>query len=96
MQKSLAAALAFVMILSAAIALAGGPVRIFEVQEVVAEKPHAGFLLPLIVTGIILCVVLCSGDDDGPDPAGSACAKRATRALAILPGSPGAGLKCNI
>ena len=54
--------------LSATTAFAGGPVVIEEEgqPEVVAETPRTGWIVPVVVGGIILCAVLCGDDDEAP------------------------------
>jgi hypothetical protein len=57
------------MAVAGAAAHAGGPVVIEEEVEVVAEKPASSIgILPLLLIGIVLCVALCGGDDDEPEP----------------------------
>ena len=48
---------------------AGGPVVVEEEgqPEVVAESPRSGWIVPVIIGGIILCAIAC-GDDDEPTP----------------------------
>jgi hypothetical protein len=58
----LAASLAF----SASTAFAGGPVVVEEEgnPEVVAESPRSGWIVPVIIGGIILCAIACGDDDE--------------------------------
>jgi hypothetical protein len=62
MKKLIAAVMA--LTLGASAATAGGPVVIEEEQEVVAERKGVG-IVPLLLLGVVLCVALCGGDDDG-------------------------------
>lgn len=53
--------------LGASAAFAGGPVVIAEEgqPEVIAEKPASSVgVLPLLLGVVVLCVVLCGGDDE--------------------------------
>lgn len=52
--------------LTASAAFAGGPVVIEEEgqPEVVAESPRSGWIVPVIIGGIILCAIACGSDDD--------------------------------
>jgi hypothetical protein len=71
MKKLLASALALTMTISASTAFAGGPVIIAEEgnPEVIADKPASSVgILPLLLIPIVLCAVLCGGDDDDPAP----------------------------
>lgn len=79
MNKLLASAVVLSLTVSAPVAFAGGPVIIQEEgnPEVIAERPASNVgVLPLLLIPVILCVVLCGGDDDdspgdpgpGPDP----------------------------
>ncbi len=59
----------------APMAYAGGPVVIEEEgqPEVIAEKPASSIgILPLLLGVVVLCAVLCGGDDDEvtPQPVG--------------------------
>lgn len=49
---------------------AGGPVVVEEEgqPEVVAETPRSGWIVPVIIGGIILCAIACGGDDDPAPP----------------------------
>lgn len=52
--------------LGASAAMAGGPVVIAEEPEVVAEQPASSVgILPLLLVGVVLCVALCGGSNDG-------------------------------
>lgn len=57
-------------VLSATMAQAGGPVIIEEGQgEQVAEKPTSSVgILPVIGALVLLCLVVCGGDDDPAQP----------------------------
>lgn len=68
MNKLASAVLAFSVALSASTAFAGGPVVIEEEgqPEVVAETPRSGWIVPILVGGIILCAIACGDDDDTP------------------------------
>lgn len=69
MKKLVASTLALSLALSASTAFAGGPVVVVEEPEVVAEKPASSVgILPLLLVGVVLCVALCGGDDDEPEP----------------------------
>lgn len=56
--------------LTASAAFAGGPVVIEEEgqPEVVAESPRSGWIVPVIIGGIILCAIACGSDDDATTP----------------------------
>lgn len=66
MNKFASAALALSLALSSTAAFAGGPVIVEEEgqPEVVAETPRSGWIVPVIIGGIILCAIACGGDDD--------------------------------
>jgi hypothetical protein len=65
MKNLLASTLAASLVLSASTAFAGGPIVVEEEPEVVAEKPASSVgILPLLLVGVVLCVALCSNDDD--------------------------------
>jgi hypothetical protein len=65
MKKRTPASVALAFLFSASTANSGGPVVILDEQKVVAEKPRSGLLLPLVLVGVVLCVMLCGGED-GP------------------------------
>jgi hypothetical protein len=67
MKKIASSVLALSLALSSTAAFAGGPVVVVEEgqPEVVAETPRSGWIVPVIIGGIILCAVAC-GNDDGP------------------------------
>ncbi len=51
-------------------AYAGGPVVIEEEgqPEVIAERPASSVgVLPILLGVVVLCAVLCGGDDDEPE-----------------------------
>ncbi len=65
MKMLLAPTIAFA--LTTSMAFAGGPVIIAEEgqPEVIVEKPASSVgILPLLLIPVILCVVLCGGDDE--------------------------------
>ena len=64
MTKFAAGILALSLAVSPA-AYAGGPVVVEEEgqPEVIAENPRSGWIVPVIIGGIILCAIAC-GDDD--------------------------------
>lgn len=66
MKKFAAPLLALTLALTSTAALAGGPVVVVEEAqpEVVAETPRSGWIVPVIIGGIILCAVACGNDDD--------------------------------
>jgi len=65
MKFLLSGGLGAAMILSATAGWAGGPVIVEEEAEVVAEEPARGIgVLPLIAGAVVLCLILCGGDDD--------------------------------
>ncbi len=68
MKKLASSALALSLMLSSTAAFAGGPVVVEEEgqPEVVAETPRSGWIVPVIVGGIILCALACGGDDEEP------------------------------
>lgn len=70
MKKLASSALALSLMLSSTAAFAGGPVVVEEEgqPEVVAETPRSGWIVPVIVGGIILCALACGGDDEEPAP----------------------------
>ncbi len=49
---------------------AGGPVVVEEEgqPEVVAESPRSGWIVPIIIGGIILCAIACGNDDEQTPP----------------------------
>jgi hypothetical protein len=73
--KTLAASLAVVSLaLGSTAAFAGGPVMVEEEgqPEVVAETPRTGWIVPVIVGGIILCAIVCGNDDASRTNGGTA------------------------
>ena len=72
--KTLAAStLALSLALTSTAAFAGGPVVIEEEYQpdvVVEETPRSGWIVPVIIGGIILCAIACGSDDDG-EPVGT-------------------------
>ena len=64
MKKFVAPLLALAMTGSAA--FAGGPVIVEEEPVVEAEKPRSGWIVPVLIGGIILCAIACGNDDDEP------------------------------
>ena len=62
------------LIAFAATAQAGGPV-ITEDQTVETERPRAGWVLPIIIGGIVLCAIACGGDDEPDVEPGPICNK---------------------
>lgn len=52
---------------------AGGPVVVVEEAqpEVVAESPRSGWIVPVIIGGILLCAIACGSDDDEPAQSGT-------------------------
>lgn len=70
MTKLAAPLLALSLVLSSATAFAGGPVVVEEEgqPEVVAETPNSGWIIPVIIGGILLCAVACGNDDDSVLP----------------------------
>lgn len=52
--------------LTASAAFAGGPVVVTEepAVEVEAAQPRSGWIVPVIIGGIILCAIACGDDDD--------------------------------
>jgi hypothetical protein len=66
MKKIASSVLALSLALSSTAAFAGGPVVVVEEgqPEVVAETPRSGWIVPVIIGGIILCAVACGNDDD--------------------------------
>jgi hypothetical protein len=58
--------LALSLVLGSTAAFAGGPVVIEEEgqPEVVAETPRSGWIVPVIIGGIILCAIACGDDDE--------------------------------
>ena len=65
MTKLGAPLLALSLVLSSTTAFAGGPVVVEEEgqPEVVAETPNSGWIIPVIIGGILLCAVACGNDD---------------------------------
>ncbi|HLQ20139.1 MAG TPA: hypothetical protein VK146_14285 [Tabrizicola sp.] len=62
----LALSLAFASAVSA-----GGPVVIEEEgqPEVVADSPRSGWIVPVLIGGILLCAIACGNDDEpAPEP----------------------------
>ncbi len=62
--------------LTASAAFAGGPVVVTEepAVEVEAAQPRSGWIVPVIIGGIILCAIACGDDDDdaaGTTPTGT-------------------------
>ena len=54
--------------LGAGLSQAGGPIVIEDTAEVVVEKPASTIgILPILVGVIVLCAVLCNGDEEEPD-----------------------------
>ena len=55
-------------LLGSSVAFAGGPVIVEEEgqPEVVADTPRSGWIVPVIVGGILLCAIACGGEDDAP------------------------------
>ena len=71
MKNLIASVLAASMLAAASTAYAGGPVVIIdEPAPVVAEKPASSVgVLPVVVGVILLCALLCGGNDDpAPTP----------------------------
>jgi hypothetical protein len=70
MKLLVAPTLALSLALSSTAAFAGGPVVIEEEFQpvVVEETPRSGWIVPVLIGGIILCAIACGGDDDD-DPA---------------------------
>lgn len=64
MKKFVAPILALAM--SASTAFAGGPVVIEEEPVVEAASPRSGWIVPVIISGIILCAIACGDDDEEP------------------------------
>lgn len=69
MTKIASSVLALTLAFSSAVS-AGGPVVVEEEgqPEVVAESPRSGWIVPVIIGGILLCAIAC-GDDDDSTPA---------------------------
>ncbi|MDP3196067.1 hypothetical protein [Tabrizicola sp.] len=70
MKLLVAPTLVLSLALSSTAAFAGGPIVIEEeIQpEVVAEQPRSGWIVPVLIGGIILCAIACGNDDDDPPP----------------------------
>jgi hypothetical protein len=68
MKKIVSSVLALSLALSSTAAFAGGPVIVVEEgqPEVVAETPRSGWIVPVIIGGIILCAIACGDDDEEP------------------------------
>ncbi|MBN8631660.1 MAG: hypothetical protein J0L76_12470 [Rhodobacterales bacterium] len=66
MKNFAAPLLAITLALTSTAALAGGPVVVVEEgqPEVVAETPRSGWIVPVIIGGIILCAIACGNDDE--------------------------------
>lgn len=69
MKKTLTAALVAAL---AAPAMAGGPV-LLEDQEVVAERPASGLLIPLLAVVAIGLLITSNDDDPAPVPPCISC-----------------------
>ena len=65
MNKIASSALALILGLGS-VAHAGGPVVVVEEAqpEVVAEQPRSGWIVPVLIGGIILCAIACGNDDE--------------------------------
>lgn len=70
MKTLVAPVLALSLALSSTAAFAGGPVVVEEEgqPEVIAEQPRSGWIVPVLIGGLILCAIACSNDDDTPTP----------------------------
>jgi hypothetical protein len=68
MNKFVPTLLALSLAMSSTAAFAGGPVVVEEEgqPEVMADSPRSGWIVPVIVGGIILCAIVCGNDDDTP------------------------------
>ncbi len=67
MNRFAAPVLALSLALSSTAALAGGPIVIEEEMQpavVVEETPRSGWIVPVIIGGIILCAIACGNDDE--------------------------------
>jgi hypothetical protein len=64
MKKIAPIMLALTMAMTSTAAFAGGPVVVEEEPMVEAAKPRSGWIVPVIVGGIILCAILCGKDDE--------------------------------
>jgi hypothetical protein len=66
MNKFVPTLLALSLAMSSTAAFAGGPVVVEEEgqPEVMADSPRSGWIVPVIVGGIILCAIVCGNDDD--------------------------------
>ena len=61
----LAAPLLAITLALSSTAYAGGPVVVVEETEVVAEKSGSSVgILPIIGIGVLLCLAICSKDDE--------------------------------
>jgi hypothetical protein len=49
-------------------ATAGGPVIVEEAYEAEATKPKNGWIVPVIIGGIVLCALACGGGGDDAPP----------------------------
>jgi hypothetical protein len=70
MTKIASSILALSLAFSSAVS-AGGPIVVVEEgqPEVVAETPRSGWIVPVLIGGIILCAIACGSDDDEPTEA---------------------------
>ncbi|HLQ20370.1 MAG TPA: hypothetical protein VK146_15455 [Tabrizicola sp.] len=75
MKKIVSPVLALSLALSSTAAFAGGPVVIEEEiqpEVVVEQTPRSGWIVPVLIGGIILCAIACGNDDDDPPPPATA------------------------
>ena len=59
--------LALSLALTSTAAFAGGPIVIEEEIQpdvVVEETPRSGWIIPVLIGGILLCAIACGNDDD--------------------------------
>lgn len=67
MLRLLTSAFAAILLLSAPLAQAGGPVIVEDDVEVVADQSSSIGILPLILVAVAVCAALCGNDEPEVD-----------------------------